>query len=139
MQPTCSRLQGRRGGYVSKWEAISEVVRELKSLAINRDIPIVASVQFNRNQKNKGNKELDLGDIAGSDSIPQDASIVLGIQKGNAPFEEVTRVVEVMKNREGMTPKMATAFTFAPVDFSEIPLVEEGDEADDTYDTSWMS
>lgn len=138
---------GRKRGYVSRWENISEVVRELKQVAIRYDIPVVISVQFNRNQKNSSRKALDLGDIAGSDSIPQDASIVLGIRTGPPPHDNTQRIVQVMKNREGDTPTFATAFTFAPVDMSEVPLVlpdeGEGDDDPDTLATadtvSWMA
>tara|TARA_R110002153_G_scaffold26421_5_gene82925 strand:+ start:6200 stop:7471 length:1272 start_codon:yes stop_codon:yes gene_type:complete len=131
---------GSKKGYISRWESISEVVRELKALALRVDKPIVISVQFNRNQKNNSNGELDLSDIAGSDSIPQDASIVLGLQKGAAPNQNSQRIVDCMKNREGDTPRFATSFTFSPVVFEEVPLVEGG-EADETveeFDSDWM-
>lgn len=132
---------GRKQGYVSKWESIAEVVLELKEIALRYNIPVVISVQFNRNQKSKGKKELDLGDIAGSDSIPQDASIVLGIQQGVAPFQRTQRLVHVMKNREGDTPKFATAFTFSPVNMREVPFVEQNDDDDaeqQTVSSAWM-
>lgn len=127
---------GRKQGYVSKWESIAEVVQELKKLAIRYDIPVVISVQFNRNQKSKSKNPLDLGDIAGTDSIPQDASIVMGVRSGPSPNEATQRIIEVMKNREGETPKFATSFTFSPVRMHEVPLVEEGEEGaamDDDY------
>jgi replicative DNA helicase len=131
---------GRKQGHISKWESISEVICELKQLAIRYDIPVVISVQFNRNQKSKGKKELDLGDIAGSDSIPQDASIVLGIRQGPAPYQRTQRIVEVMKNREGETPRFATAFSFNPVTMIEVPFSdeEEGEEDDAVVNISWM-
>lgn len=131
---------GRKQGHISKWESISEVICELKQLAIRYDIPVIISVQFNRNQKSKGKKELDLGDIAGSDSIPQDASIVLGIRQGPAPYQRTQRIVEVMKNREGETPRFATAFSFSPVTMIEVPFSdeEEGEEEDVVVNTSWM-
>jgi hypothetical protein len=49
--------------------------------------------------------------------------------------------VEVMKNREGDTPRFATAFTFNPVSMVEVPLVDEADEIDEetsTVNTHWM-
>ena len=118
---------GRKQGYVSKWETISEVVGELKVLALEYNIPVVISVQFNRGVRSNSTalrKSLDMGDIAGSDSIPQDASVVLGIRKGRPPMDRVTRIIEVMKNREGETPVFATSFTFSPVNMEEIPLVD---------------
>jgi len=130
---------GAKKGYISRWEAISEVVRELKALALRVNKPIVISVQFNRNQTNNSTKEPDLSDIAGSDSIPQDASIVLGIRKGPAPNQNCQRIIDCMKNREGDTPRFATAFSFAPVNFDEVPLVSGNDNtAAETFDSSWM-
>lgn len=133
---------GRKAGYISKWESISEVICELKQIAIRYDIPVVISVQFNRNQKSKGKKELDLGDIAGSDSIPQDASVVLGIRQGPAPYQRSQRIIEVMKNREGDTPRFATAFSFNPVSMVEVSFVDEGDadegQESQVVNTGWM-
>jgi replicative DNA helicase len=129
---------GRKSGYVSKWESISEVVQDLKKLSIRYDIPVVISVQFNRNQKSRSRTQLDLGDIAGTDTIPQDASIVLGVRAGPSPNEGTQRIIEVMKNREGDTPMFATAFSFSPVRLHEVELVEEGEEGsatDNEYDS----
>lgn len=130
---------GKSMGYVSKWETISKVVGQLKSLAMRYNKPIVISVQFNRNQKSNSNKSSDLGDIAGSDSIPQDASIVLGTRQGPSPYQSVQRIVEVMKNREGETGEFATSFSFSPLNISEVPLVTEGEEQENTYDAAWMA
>jgi len=134
---------GQKKGYVSRWESISDVVRELKALALRVNKPIVISVQFNRNQTSNTKKELDLSDIAGSDSIPQDASIVLGLRKGPAPNQNCQRIIDVMKNREGDTPQFATSFSFSPVDFREVPLIlpssEGGAPPGESYDSNWMT
>lgn len=118
--------EGRKKGFVSKWEGLAEVIADLKAMAVNHNIPVFITVQFNRNQRSGRSSRLDhlrkmtllknregegcrllyryqfapvsfeevpwdasydegddpdLGDIAGTDSIPQDASLVLGIQK----------------------------------------------------------
>jgi replicative DNA helicase len=132
----------RKSGSVSRWEAISDVIRELKQLALHKDRPVIVSVQFNRNQKNRSSKKggaevPDLGDIAGSDSIPQDASIVLGLSPWKPPFGETRRMVHVMKNREGEVPTFGINFRFNPVNFDEIIIDEDGDDSP-IVDTSWM-
>lgn len=109
-----------RGGGVAKWEIISRVLGELKSVAIRYDRPIFLTVQFSRNVKSKQASEPDLGDIAGSDSIPQDASVVLGIQRGTPPFEDTQRKVSIMKNRSGMDGVFHTNLRFTPPDMSEV-------------------
>lgn len=131
--------RGRNSG-LSRWEQIAAVIKQLKQIGIRHDKPVILTVQFNRNVKSKSKKELDLGDIAGSDSIPQDASIVLGITEGMEPNASSQRIIDVMKNRDGETPRFATRFSFDPVDFSEVPLREDGTpEPTTTGDvTSWM-
>jgi len=129
---------GKKNGYISRWESITEVIHELKMISLRHDIPVVISVQFNRNQKSKSKTAFDLGDIAGSDAIPQDASVVLGVRSGPIPNESCQRVIEVMKNREGDTPIFATDFSFSPVRMNEIPLVEEGDNTPEDDHSSYV-
>ena len=126
-------VEGRHKGGISKWERIGEVIAALKRLAISTDRPVVITVQFNRNQKSSSKKELDLGDIAGSDSIPQDASVVLGVRKGTAPFDEVRRQIVVMKNREGVVGDFETTFSFNPPAMDEV----DGEQSDDAM-SAWM-
>lgn len=134
--------EGQRKGYVSKWESLAEVVKQLKRIAINYGIPVFISVQFNRNQKDKSTNSPDLSDIAGTDSIPQDASIVLGIQKPPAPYSETRRFMKMMKNREGDLTTILYNYLFNPVNFDELPYVEEDEEGEteraQPLNTDWM-
>jgi len=120
--------EGVKKGYISRWESISEVVGQLKQLAMKYGIPIFITVQFNRNQKTNSTKNPDLGDIAGTDAIPQDASIVLGIQKAPAPYGDVRRLIHMMKSREGEVATVVINYLFEPVDFTEIQEEEEEQE-----------
>jgi replicative DNA helicase len=131
----------RKRGYVSKWEQIADVIKELKQLAVRHNRPVVITVQLNRNVKSDSKKDLDAGDIAGSDSIPQDASILLGLRKGQAPHEKTQRIVDVIKNREGETGKFGINFQFTPMDFTECPLVTESEPSsgEEVAPPSWMS
>lgn len=134
-------VDGKRQGYVSKWESLSEVIAELKRLAIRYNIPVIITVQFNRNQKTRSKGEPDLSDIAGTDSIPQDASIVLGIQRPPAPYENTRRVMTMMKNREGELAKFLYRYEFSPVSFEELPweeLTEEAPAAEEEQEMLWM-
>ena len=112
------------GKYQSKWESIAKVVSDLKKLAIRYNRPIVISMQLNRNQKTKNNADVDMGDIAGSDSVGQDASVIIAIQQGIAPHESSRRQLTVLKNREGENPVFSTNFTFSPPNFSEVTDTE---------------
>ena len=128
-------VEGRRKGGIAKWEMIGEVIGALKKMAIRHDRPVVITVQFNRNQKSSSSKSLDLGDIAGSDSIPQDASIVIGVRRGQPPFETVRRKIEVMKNREGSIGDFETKFSFTPPNMEEISV---DTPAPDVSLSGWM-
>ena len=120
--------EGRQKGFVSRWESIASVIQELKRLALRVNKPIVISVQMNRNVKKKSDKQLDTVDIAGSDTIPQDASIIFGLRQGIAPFTETRRVVELMKNRDGEESSFNMNFKFSPVNLSEAPATEDAEE-----------
>jgi len=127
---------GAKNGYVSRWEQLSEVIRELKALAMQYNIPIFISVQFNRNQKDSGGTAaLDLGDIAGTDSIPQDASIVIGLRRALEPYTQTRRRVELMKNREGDPVEFMIHYLFEPVNLGQVVEEEEGS----TVNVDWMT
>jgi replicative DNA helicase len=128
-------IEGRRSNGISKWERIGEVIAQLKKMAIRYDRPVIITVQFNRNQKSNTRREMDLGDIAGSDSIPQDASVVLGVRKGQPPYDSIRREVEVLKNREGEVGKFEVNFRFTPPNMEEqLP----NESATDNTLAGWM-
>ena len=129
---------GQKRGYISKWEQVSMVVGQLKQLALRYSIPVIITVQFNRNQKGSSTSAPDLGDIAGADSIPQDASIVIGLQKAPAPYELVRRLARMMKSREGDNVDIVFNYRFEPVDFSEVSLFAEEGAQEPVTDLSWM-
>ena len=113
--------EAKRKGGIAKWEQIGEVIGTLKKIGIRHDRPVVITVQFNRNVKNnEPTREMQLGDIAGSDAIPQDASIVMGVRRGQPPFDMVRRQVTVMKNREGAVGSFEVKFSFTPPCMEEI-------------------
>ncbi len=123
---------------ISKWEQIGGVVGDLKTLACEYRIPVVITVQFNRNQKDTGSKRPDTSDIGGSDSIPQDASVLLGIQRGQKPFEDSVRRATGMKNREGELFEYDYDYQFDPPKFDERPFLLGQDTDETNVDVSWM-
>ena len=125
--------EGQQRGYISKWESISGVIAALKRLALRKGIPVIITVQLNRNVKTKQQKEIDLGDVAGSDSIPQDSSILLAVREGAPPYERTRRILQMLKNRDGELRDFGIDFTFSPTSFRE-----SVDAASAPLDTSWM-
>jgi len=134
---------GRSKGYVSRWEDLSEVIRKLKKLAMKQSIPVFVTVQFNRNQKDRGDKAMDLSDIGGTDSIPQDASIVFGIKRAAEPYDKSRRIIQMLKNREGDVTQTTINYLFEPVNLEEVPQDEAETQNNDrpqqqAADMSWM-
>lgn len=100
------------------WEKIALVGEKLKELAISRGIPIIMTVQFNR-EASKG-KRFQMDTIAGSDAIAQLGSVILAVQPGEEPYEETRRFLEMIKNREGGLAEFEINYTFDPPNFSEV-------------------
>ena len=113
--------EGVTKGYVSKWESISLVIAQLKKIALRTGKPIILSVQLNRNVKKNSPRDIDTTDVSGSDSIPQDASILIGAQVPPPPLQTVQRKIQVVKGREGGEISFNINYRFSPVDFSVVP------------------
>lgn len=102
---------------MSEYDKITYITRNLKLLALELNIPILALSQLSRNPEKgniKGKKEPQLSDLRGSGSIEQDADIVLFLYADN-PQERGDRVVtlDVAKNRQGETGKIPLFFRAA--------------------------
>lgn len=105
------------------WEKIAAIGEQLKQIAITRDIPIIQTVQFNR-QAGKGNQG-SLENIAGSDAISQLGSIIMSITPGEQPYEENRKVIHILKNREGGVANFTINSTFDPPNFSEVSALAD--------------
>jgi replicative DNA helicase len=108
------------GSQAKAWEKIALVSEKLKELAISRNIPIIMTVQFNRDAKKGKTFEGTLENIAGSDAIGQLGSIVVSIKEAEEPYSETRRTLEVIKNREGGVAAFDINFSFEPPNFSEL-------------------
>jgi replicative DNA helicase len=111
-------LINMKGSASSVWEKMAQVGEKLKELAISRNIPIILTVQFNREStKNKNSPNFSLETIAGSDAIGQLGSVIVAIKDS---MYENRRALEILKNREGGVAEFEINFKFDPPDFSEI-------------------
>lgn len=110
---------GRR----NRIEKVGDVYDELKQVTITADRPIVTSSQFSRQAGKKG-KEGSLENVAFSDAIAQHASLVFSIRPGETPYEELRRIIEFMKGREGEKGETVINYKFQPVDLSEVSQEE---------------
>lgn len=100
------------------WEKIAIVGEKLKEIAISRNIPIIMTVQFNR-EASKG-KRFQMDTIAGSDAIAQLGSVIIAVQPADEPYEDTRRILEIIKNREGGVGEFEIHYTFDPPCFTEV-------------------
>lgn len=95
--PTSNRVQ-----------EVSEISRELKGLARELDVPVVAAAQLSRAVEQRQNKRPMLSDLRDSGSIEQDADVVMFIYRDdyyNPETSERPNIAEVnvAKHRNGPT------------------------------------
>ena len=132
----------KRFGASGRRETISDVIEELKELGSNFGIPVVITVQFNRNaeQRRRGSNarrregqseainpiaHLSLAEIGETDVIGQAASHVFGIEFPPYPLHPNDyRVFGFLKGREGEDGWWLTHFMqrqFSPVNLDLVP------------------
>lgn len=132
------RPEGNARGKAT-WERIAEVFTDIKTIAENRNVPIVASVQINREGEQKSGKKRrpKLGHLGGADAIAQVADMVVMMYPGLAPREKITRDCFLVKNREGDNNlRYQSHFTFNPMKFDYIEgTAGDVDQIPNTNDT----
>jgi replicative DNA helicase len=95
--PTSNRVQ-----------EVSEISRELKGLARELDVPVVAAAQLSRAVESRQNKRPQLSDLRDSGSIEQDADVVMFIYRDDYYNPDnlsgpTSPKVNVAKHRNGPT------------------------------------
>jgi replicative DNA helicase len=98
---------------------VSEFSRQIKLLAKELDVPVIAISQLNRGSEQRTDKTPMISDLRESGSIEQDADVVLLLHRGQREGDEGggesrERLGEadiiVAKNRSGPTTKVAVTF-----------------------------
>ena len=89
-------------------QEVSEISRELKGLARELDVPVLAAAQLSRAVESRQNKRPQLSDLRDSGSIEQDADVVMFIYRDdyyNPDNSERPNIAEisVAKHRNGPT------------------------------------
>jgi len=101
----------RSGGKVSEYDAITDVSRELKLLAMELQVPVIALSQFNRAYSRRAQDDTQakpgLADLKGSSAIGQDANMVLlmTMEKGATDAN-----IYLAKHRSGKMGEAVLAF-----------------------------
>ena len=106
-------MQGNSGD--NRQQEIAEISRNLKGLARELKVPIIALSQLNRAAEAREDKRPRLGDLRESGAIEQDADIVMMIYRDDYynPATEKPGVAEIniVKNRSGSTGKVDLYFS----------------------------
>jgi replicative DNA helicase len=93
---------------------VSEFSRQIKLLAKEIDVPIIALSQLNRGPEQRADKRPMMSDLRESGSIEQDADMVILLHREDAYEKESTRPGEadliVAKHRNGPTRDVTVAF-----------------------------
>jgi len=93
---------------------VSEFSRQMKLLAKELDVPVVAVSQLNRGAEQRTNKTPMLSDLRESGSLEQDADLVILLHREDLYEKESTRPGEadiiVAKHRAGPTSTVVVAF-----------------------------
>ena len=138
----------------SRQEEVAEVSRNLKALAKELHIPVMALAQLSREVEKRSDKRPQLADLRESGQIEQDADLILFLhrpeyyKKNPSPEERGIAEVIIAKQRQGPTGVIKLAFIkqftkfanlegFIPEEkdeFSEIVEVEENQEVDEDLD-----
>ena len=111
------------GHATDDWRVVAKVSNSLKEIALSSLTPIVAAAQINR-EGDRGKQPPDVKNLAGSDSLGQDADVVVTMR---AMAKDVATACALPKNRHGPKAKWWTRFDVNNGDFHEITV----DQADD--------
>lgn len=130
------------GKHSSRYEEVSEISRELKLLAMDLGVPVIALTQFNRSSEAGKNGQASrraptMAEAKDSGSIEQDANIFI-VQyapesPGNDPYaQQALQICEsqkwewqqliVEKNRQGRTGKINIGFDKGRMTFQNLDL-----------------
>ena len=101
MVPGDNYKTGNKGGFMSRQEEVSAISRNIKALAKELNIPIIALSQLHREAENRSGPP-QLSDLRESGAIEQDADIVMLIHRPNKEEEEKVDII-LAKHRNGST------------------------------------
>ena len=124
-------MQGGRGRLTeqNRQQEISEISRNLKALARELDVPILALSQLSRQVEMRADKKPQLSDLRESGSLEQDADIVMFLYRDeyyNRDDAENKNIAELIfaKNRNGPTTSVHLQFNKEIMRFGD--LTREG-------------
>ncbi len=97
-----------------RYEAVSDYSVQLKTMARDFEVPVIALAQLNRNSESRLDKSPQLSDLRDSGAIEQDADVVMLLSRhqrqSDREFEMTGFTLDVAKNRHGITGEVDLVF-----------------------------
>jgi len=125
---------GSKGANVSSVQQITEISRQLKGLARELNIPVLALSQLSRAVEQRTPKIPRLSDLRESGSLEQDADVVLFIYREDAYHEESPRKgmadIIIAKHRNGPVGRVELFFDKQRASFRNVETSLEFNEGD---------
>lgn len=130
-------ITGNSGGRgeVNRQQEVSEISRNLKALARELGIPVIALSQLSRSVEQRENKHPQLSDLRESGAIEQDADIVMMLYRESYYNQEMKDnldpdaseplEINIAKHRNGATRRINVAFEAATNALMNIELTKE--------------
>jgi replicative DNA helicase len=94
-------ISAPRGFKGSRYEVVSDVSRELKLMAKDLRVPVIACAQLNREGASRSDSRPTVTDLRDSGAIEQDADVVILLHRDTAPEKAWEMSMLVAKNRHG--------------------------------------
>jgi len=124
-------MSGTSGRFESRQQEVSQISRELKALAKELDVPMVALSQLSRAPENRTDHRPQLADLRESGAIEQDADVVAFIYRDEQynRTEANRNIAEliVAKQRNGPTDTVYLAFRSQLVRFEDLARDQLGE------------
>lgn len=105
------------GRSANRQEEVAAISREMKILAGELRVPVIAAAQLNRAVEQRADREPQLSDLRESGAIENDADLVMFLFRPNR--DEQASVAKFAKNRSGKTGSQDLRFEAAQYRFTE--------------------
>jgi replicative DNA helicase len=92
-----------------RYVEVGEISHDFKALAMELNIPVIILSQLNRASESRADKKPSMADLRESGDIEQDASVIMLLYQKDEG-EKTKRVIDIVKNRQGICGTVSLTF-----------------------------